>query len=260
MSTTAQGEGAGCAGLGGGAHVVTEPVGPKPGAATERQGCGSLQRMVRPLVAVLFARSDSVYKTLPECDVWDAERDALNYPGGLPVIAHPPCRAWGRLRHFARPREGERELALWAVEVVRREGGALEHPAASLLWPTAGLPKPGHRDAWGGWTLAAPQWWWGHRAQKPTLLYIVGVEPRDVPDMPLRLGKSECVIRLDKRRPDGTHIRKGDADYRPALGPEEREATPLAFAKWLVELSIHCARSNRPNDPKLSDRDPRARV
>ena len=28
---------------------MTEPVKPEPGAETERQGCGSLQRMVRPL-------------------------------------------------------------------------------------------------------------------------------------------------------------------------------------------------------------------
>ena len=27
-------------------------------------------------VAVLFARADSNYKAMPECDVWDAERDA----------------------------------------------------------------------------------------------------------------------------------------------------------------------------------------
>ena len=47
MSTAARGEGAACAGLGGGAHAVTEPVGPEPVAETEREGCGSLQRMVR---------------------------------------------------------------------------------------------------------------------------------------------------------------------------------------------------------------------
>ena len=29
------------------AHAVTDPVEPEPGAATEHQGCGSLQRMVR---------------------------------------------------------------------------------------------------------------------------------------------------------------------------------------------------------------------
>ena len=44
----ARGEGAASAGLGGGADAVTEPVKPEPVAETERQGCGSLQRMVRP--------------------------------------------------------------------------------------------------------------------------------------------------------------------------------------------------------------------
>lgn len=52
-------------------------------------------------VAVLFARADSIYKGLPGVDVYDADRDARTFPGGCPVVAHPPCRAWavsGRLR------------------------------------------------------------------------------------------------------------------------------------------------------------------
>ena len=32
-------------------------------------------------VAVLFARADSVYKTLPDVEVYDAERDARTYDG-----------------------------------------------------------------------------------------------------------------------------------------------------------------------------------
>lgn len=52
-------------------------------------------------VAVLFARADSTYKTLPGTDVWDIERNAKLWPGGAPVVAHPPCRAWGRLRKLA---------------------------------------------------------------------------------------------------------------------------------------------------------------
>lgn len=84
-----------------------------------------------PTVAVLFARADSVYKTLPGTDVWDAARDARNWPGGVPVVAHPPCRAWGRLAHMAKPKPDEKDLARWAVAQVRRFGGVLEHPAAS---------------------------------------------------------------------------------------------------------------------------------
>ncbi len=62
-------------------------------------------------VAVLYARADSNYRALDRCDVWDAERDARRWPGGVPVVAHPPCRAWGRLRAFAKPREDEKALA-----------------------------------------------------------------------------------------------------------------------------------------------------
>jgi hypothetical protein len=75
-------------------------------------------------VSILFARADSVYKNLQGCDVWDVVRDARNWRGGCPVVAHPPCRAWGRLRHFARPIAGEIELGPWAVEQVRKWGGA----------------------------------------------------------------------------------------------------------------------------------------
>jgi hypothetical protein len=191
-------------------------------------------------VAVLFARADSVYKNLPGTDVYDIERDARSWSGGSPVVAHPPCRAWGRLRHFAKPRDDEKQLAFFAVDQIRAYGGVLEHPECSTLWPAAGLPEPGARDEFGGWTLPIHQYWFGHRAQKKTLLYIVGCEPHNLPDMPLRLGISDCVIRLDKRRADGTHIRKGDADWRQPLGQAEREHTPPELAEWLLEVARRC--------------------
>ena len=177
-------------------------------------------------IAVLFARADSHYKTLPECDVWDIERDARRWPGGCPVVAHPPCRAWGRLRHFAKPRKDEKELALWAVEQVRRWGGVLEHPASSSLWPVAGLPAPGAVDAWGGWTLPIVQQWWGHRAEKKTLLYIVGCIPSELPAMPMVLGQASHVIQTRKR-----------SDYRPHVTKAEREHTPPRLAQWLVDIA-----------------------
>lgn len=191
-------------------------------------------------VAVLFARSDSNYKTIPGCDVWDAERDARKWAGGAPVVAHPPCRAWGTLRHMAKPRPDEKELALFAIAQVRKFGGVLEHPRRSTLWPVAGLPEPGKFDEYGGWTLPIYQSWWGHRAEKATLLYIVGCRPADIPDIPMVLGEPTHVVSSSGRRQDGQRRRKGDPGWRPKLHTAEREHTPAALALWLVELAHRC--------------------
>lgn len=194
-------------------------------------------------VAVLFARSDSIYKTLPDCDVWDAERDARLFLGGSPVVAHPPCRAWGKLRSFAKPREGEVALAPWAIEQVRRWGGVLEHPFSSRLWPHCGLPEPGKRDEYGGWTLVIDQDWFGHKAEKRTKLYIVGVSPTDIPTLPFRIEEPTHVLASDKRigpGRDSPRARKGDPGWRPEISKAEREHTPPALAEWLVELARRC--------------------
>lgn len=193
------------------------------------------------MVAVLFVRADSVYKTLPGVDVWDADRDARKWPGGCSLVAHPPCRAWGRLRYFAKPRHDEKELALFAVDRVREFGGVLEHPAYSSLWEAKGLPRPGAIDGWGGWTLPIVQSWWGHKAEKATWLYIVGCGRADIPDMPLILGRATHVIASSRvRRADGSRLRKGMQGWRPEVTPAEREHTPPALAAWLVDLSGRC--------------------
>lgn len=195
-------------------------------------------------VAVLFARADSNYKTLPDVDVWDAERDARRWPGGCPVVAHPPCRAWGQLRALANPRPDEKALAIYAVEQVRKFGGVLEHPKNSTLWPTLGLPRSGERDEFGGWTLPIYQMWWGHRAEKPTLLYIVGCAPADVPPLPLALGEAHYICGSSGRRRDGSRLHKGDRGWRPEITKAEREHTPPALAAWLVELAAKCKTHN----------------
>lgn len=186
-------------------------------------------------VAVLFARADSIYKTLPYCDVWDAERDARKWGGGCPVVAHPPCRAWGRLSHMAKPRPDEKDLARWAVAQVRRWGGVLEHPKGSALWADQGLPRPGSRDAFGGWTLPIFQCWWGHKAEKATYLYIVGCEPNELPSIPMSLGYPTHVIASSSARQH-----RGHAHFRPEVTKAEREHTPPELAKWLVELARRC--------------------
>lgn len=184
------------------------------------------QQRERRIVTVLFACADSVYNSLPGCDVWDKERDARNWPGGNSCIAHPPCRAWGRLRWFARPEPGEIELAPWAVEQVRRWGGVLEHPYKSTLWQACGLPAPSQIDPYGGWTLAAPQYWWGHKAEKASWFYIVGVKPHALPPIPLKLGEPEFVVQSRKR-----------SNYRPHIPKADRERTPIEAARWLVEVA-----------------------
>lgn len=191
------------------------------------------RRVVRP-VAVLFARADSVYKSMEGCDVYDIERDARTYDGPHPVVAHPPCRAWGRLRTFAKPRPDERNLARLAVAMVREWGGVLEHPAGSTLWDAQGLPKPAEcKDQFGGWTYAAPQKWWGHKAEKATWLYVVGCAPSDLPDVPLTLGDATHVVQSRKR-----------SDYRPHITKAEREYTPQELAMWLVTLARKCKTHN----------------
>ena len=185
-------------------------------------------------VAVLFARADSIYKAMPGTDVWDMERDARRWPGGCPVVAHPPCRAWGRLSHMAKPRPDEKELARWAVRNIRKFGGVLEHPSGSKLWVDMHLPAPGARDEFGGWTLPIHQHWFGHKAQKSTLLYICGCNPGDEPPIPLVLGRAEYVVA------SSLHRGKRESWARPEIPDAEREATPPQFAAWLVELASRC--------------------
>jgi hypothetical protein len=121
-------------------------------------------------------------------DCWDAARDARLYAGPHPVVAHPPCGPWGRLRHLYKG--DEHDCATRAVEQVRAFGGVLEHPAGSLLWmhgPTCPgtasgahcehaadgdlcckcgwehLPLPEYaEDAFGGYTVEANQCGWEH--------------------------------------------------------------------------------------------------
>lgn len=189
-------------------------------------------------VAALFVRSDSCYFDLAHVDCWDVTRDARSYTEPGPVVAHPPCRGWGRLSHLAKPRADELALALFAVDTVRRVGGVLEHPHGSKLWAARQLPRPGALpDDFGGWTLLVDQGWWGHPAPKPTWLYIVGCSRDDVGDLPVQL-----------RRAAGRTM---------ALSPADRERTPPLFAEFLVGIARKCAGSElqRAARPVTSSQD-----
>jgi len=105
----------------------------------------------------------------------------------------------------------------------------LEHPAGSTLWDAQKLPRPGERDQIGGWTLAAPQKWWGHKAEKATWFYVVGCAPRDIPTLPYVMGEADCVVQSRKR-----------VGCRPHITKAERELTPPDLARWLVDLAAQC--------------------
>ena len=159
------------------------------------------------MVAVLCARRDSVYKLYPDLDVYDADRDAFTFRGGVPVVADPPCRGWGRFRWRSTHDELELELARFCVRAVNENGGVLEHPEGSSLWAEMGLPPP----------LSVSQRWWGHPAEKRTWLHIVGVDGKGLPRLPFSLHPPARAV-VDLSRP-------------------ERERTPPAFAEWLLSVA-----------------------
>ncbi len=186
---------------------------------------------------MLFCAHRSVYLSIPGLDRWDERRDARSWPGGTPIVAHPPCRLWGKMRFFAGEHPGERALAPWALEQVRRWGGVLEHPEGSGLW-AHGL-RPGEPDEYGGWVLPVDQSWWGHRARKRTWLYVQGVAPSEVPPIPLQLLEPSHTATPSKTLIPVPGLYSAPR-RRPALQPVERSATPRDFALFLVSLARAC--------------------
>ena len=127
-------------------------------------------------VAALFVEPTGPYPGLVR-EWFDEKRDALNYQGPFPVVSHPPCEKWGKLRQFST--KNTRHLAIQAVVQVRHFGGVLEHPAASLLWRECGLPAPDtlFPDEFGGRAYEIAQGDYGHRAPKLTWIYAVRCGP-----------------------------------------------------------------------------------
>ena len=187
-------------------------------------------------VAALFVRADSGYKGMDGVECWDVERDALKFPGGMPVVAHPPCRAWGRMSHMAfrtpdwqgqdtDALNAEKQLALWAVASVRREGGVIEHPSGSRLFGGTLPDVNDPLDAWGGYTISVDQWDFGHVAHKPTKLYVCGVSRPDLPPVPTR------------RHGTPTRSIAGNVRGTTRCTQYQREYTPPELRAWLVEVA-----------------------
>lgn len=171
------------------------------------------------MVAILYTRKNSIYKKL-EQDCYDISRDARTFKGGKSIIAHPPCRGWGKYSHMAKPRTDEPALAIHSIIMVRLWGGIVEHPRSSKLWKAMNLPMPGQYDIYGGWTLCIDQKWFGHRANKTTFLYIRGIKPKEIPGYMVTYNTYEKEIEK--------------------MGRAERERTPLNLAIWLIATAMKC--------------------
>lgn len=171
-------------------------------------------------VAVLCAARNSIYHTLPGVVVYDAVRDARTFPGGMPIVAHPPCRAWSAYcAHQAKPLPGEKELGLWCCDMLRECGGVLEQPAHSRLFEAGGLPAPcAMRE--GLWSIQVDQAWWGDTRKKATWLCFSQIDPAAI-EIPFVL---RATSRGDKRR-------------WQLMSRNQRSATVPAMAEWLVQAA-----------------------
>jgi hypothetical protein len=138
--------------------------------------------MITEKIPVLFVHSKSNYKKDIDFDCYDEKRNALNFNSNQAVITHPPCRLFSRLKGLTQAPETEKQFASFSLDLVRKNGGILEHPFDSSFWKLNNIVKPGYIDEFGGFTLLINQSWFGYYTHKKTLLYIVGIKPKDIPD------------------------------------------------------------------------------
>ena len=185
-------------------------------------------------VAVLYVDPRGPYPSLVT-EWYDQRRDARTYAGPWPVVAHPPCGPWGSL--FAKCTKQDKTAAPHAVQIVRRFGGVLEHPAFSKLFRACTMPFPWELpDAWRGRTYDLNQVSWGHPCRKATWLYVVGIDPQRVVAGLRTGGKPTHVVTSSRKNGRVTTL-------LPEITRKwERAITPLDFAVWLVDLASQAKR------------------
>ncbi len=157
---------------------------------------------------------------------WGEDRNAKTYTGPWPVVAHPPCGPWGRLKFLNKHQDPDcGPRAVWQVQ---KFGGVLEHPQHSSLWKHCSLPRPGEPvDAWGGFTIEVNQVNWGHKCKKATWLYCVGIDP-------VLVAAGVRTGRVPTHRI--TNGSRGPT-WLPRVGALEARLSPPEFAEWLLSLA-----------------------
>lgn len=198
------------------------------------------------MIAALFVATNGVYFGLPNIDPWDEFRDARDYCGVHPIIAHPPCERWGRYWSGGPSAKVKRELGddngcfESAVHNVRLFGGIIEHPEASHAFKHFGLPIPKFNGGWtdpdvyGGRSCCVAQGHYGHPAQKMTWLYAI---INEYPE--LRWGRCSNKIRADEGFKTSEERRqKRIQGQKPIkrLSKKQLVHTPIEFRDLLISL------------------------
>lgn len=138
-------------------------------------------------IPVLFTQVGSLYSSDSRFDVYDVHRDAFTFSDRTPLIAHPPCRLFSKLRGLSTAHPAEKKCAFFSLAQVRQFGGILEHPRSSTLWKTGNFNLSGMVDDYGGFLRSVNLSWFGFPAEKKTMLYFCGLNPGELPPIPLSL-------------------------------------------------------------------------
>ena len=203
------------------------------------------------MIAALYVETDGAYFGLPGVDPWDEVRDARNYAGPYPVVAHPPCQRWGKLwagQPLHIKRTGIRKIKgddggcfAAALASVRQWGGVIEHPWGSHAWSHFGLNIPPRSGGWiaadfeGGWTCCVEQGRYGHYARKPTLLLAYHVE---LPELDWGIGASRLDPAVVERMGLKRAKRLGEVGSRGGgQNSTQRIHTPEPFRQLLIDMA-----------------------
>lgn len=198
------------------------------------------------MIAALFVDADGCYIECPGIDPWDVDRDAMQYTGPYPVIAHPPCERWGRFAHGSPRKPGQFKIGddggkfEFALQSVRLWGGVLEHPMDSQAWTHFKLSKPPRNGGWikadsfGGWTCCVYQGHYGHDAPKATWLYTCKLK---LPELIWGAPEQRLSDKMIERHGYEVARRRGivslvGGKFKKRL----RDATPIPFRDLLISM------------------------
>lgn len=181
-------------------------------------------------IPVLFTQKGSNYLADDRFDCWDVKRNALNYSGKAPVIAHPPCRLFGRLKGLTTAPQWEKQLGYYAIGTVRKNGGIVENPAHSDLFKITGCNLDGGCDEFGGFLIDVQLNWFGFPVRKRTWLYVCGCSRSDVPGHPLNFDMITHTVGRNSKSKTNLMKKQLEKNYRAK--------TPIKMIDWFAEIMV----------------------